>query len=704
MDKISSSVEDVGSVKKKIPYQLQKDGFGFVKLKPHSKIPFEKDWQDNPYSFTGIQSWIEQGGNYGILGGFGDLIIIDADTPEMSELVRARLPATFTIKTPRTGYHYYFICKDIKKKIILKKGGTHFGEIISSGSQVVGPGSIHPDTGTEYKVSNDVEIVLVSQEQVFSELVEYMPYDFPEGDAGNINILDVLSKANITTRKIGSQLTCGHPIHGSTNNNNFVVHPEKNVWHCFRCGTGGGVLSLIAVLEKIIDCSEATPGGLSGDKFTDTCRIAREKYGFKINRKAVDKTCHIKIANKILEDHTVISCARDFYEYGDGYYKRICDEKVQKWVKDLSGDDFRKYLADEVKYALQTDAYVEVDELNSTPLLNLKNGLFNIDGGTLSPHSPSVYSTIRLNVNYNPNARCDKWVKAVSEILDVDQGKIAALQEFFGLCLTKEVKYQKAMFMLGEGGNGKSVILFILENLIGEENRTAIALEMLGNPHYVANLHNKLVNISIETNAKSEVYDALFKAIVSGDTVEADPKFKPPFHFRPYCKLIYALNNMPRVNDKTIAFYRRLLILKFNRQFQGAGDNKNLKFDLLEELDGIFLWCLEGLKRLTERKDFAPTNEMLENVEEYRLENNNVLVFVEEECTVSPLGATSKADLYDGFKEWCVRSGNKPLSKKNFGTELKKQFSQIKDARTAEERSWEGISLVNPIIGIIKKW
>ncbi len=281
---------DMDMEKNKIPLQLQKNCFGFVKLKPRSKAPFEQDWQNRPYSFKDIEPWISQGANYGVLGGHSDLIVIDADTAVMSELIQSKFPATFTVKTPRSGHHFYFLCPDIKKKIVLKKDGEHFGEIISTGSQVVGPGSIHPDTGTAYEVMRDLEIAKITREEVFSELVEYIPADFPQKDneteISDLSVLDVLSKAGIETKPIGSQLVGGHPVHGSTNNNNFVVSPDKNVWHCFRCGSGGGAVALIAVLEKVIDCREAIPGGLRGDKFNETLKIAGEKYGFQIRRES----------------------------------------------------------------------------------------------------------------------------------------------------------------------------------------------------------------------------------------------------------------------------------------------------------------------------------------------------------------------------------------------------------------------------------
>ena len=298
-------------VKNKIPHQLQKGDFGFVKLKPRTKIPFEQDWQNKPYPCADIQAWIDQGGNYGVLGGCGELIVIDADAPEISSFVSTKLPPTFTVKTPGGGHHFYYFCKDIKKKIVLKKDAKHFGEVISCGSQVVGPGSIHPDTGTEYQIINNAEIAEVNRELIFSELVEYIPLDVPPQDPEtgieNISVVDILNKKAIQLHRVGDQLVCGHPVHGSTNNNNFVVHTDKNVWHCFRCQTGGGALSLIAVLEGIIQCHEAIAGGLRGDKFTETLRLAKDVYGFDVKVKPLNQAETILSEDKMFALETRIN-------------------------------------------------------------------------------------------------------------------------------------------------------------------------------------------------------------------------------------------------------------------------------------------------------------------------------------------------------------------------------------------------------------
>lgn len=139
-----------------LPKQLQNDLFGFVKLGKKSKIPFEKAWPKKPYSYIDIQKWISKGNNYGVMGGRGNLVIVDSDDATLSDLIYKELPETFTVKTSK-GNHFYYIVPIVDKKIILTKDGLHFGEIISHGSQVVGPNCKHP-SGIVYTVERDLPI------------------------------------------------------------------------------------------------------------------------------------------------------------------------------------------------------------------------------------------------------------------------------------------------------------------------------------------------------------------------------------------------------------------------------------------------------------------------------------------------------------------------------------------------------------------
>jgi len=401
-----------------------------------------------------------------------------------------------------------------------------------------------------------------------------------------------------------------------------------------------------------------------------------------------------EVADTILEKHRLINFADTYYEYRSGCYRSLFIEEVQKWIKDVCGAMFSASRLRNVLVALKTETFIKPDVINGIALLNVKNGLYDIDNMRLVPHSPDVYSINQLNVTYREDAECVIWQRSLDQIFENDKDRIGLLQEFFGCCLARENDYEKALFLFGEGANGKSVVLYVLEELIGKDNCSSIALEKFNDSHYIARLRDKLVNISLETNAKTNVYDNMFKAIVTGDTISADEKYGQPFQFKPYCKLLFSTNNMPRVGDKTEGYYRRLLILPFNRQFNKEERDPKLKQKIsASELDGIFLWALNGLKRLRERGYFKESASMQSIKDEYRKENNNVIIFVEERCVLDVQDDVNKDDLYQTYHDWCFESGYRPLGKITFGRELIRQYSAVNKGRSSLARTWKGIRL-----------
>jgi len=406
-----------------------------------------------------------------------------------------------------------------------------------------------------------------------------------------------------------------------------------------------------------------------------------------------EKINPVKIAERILRENRIIYCAESFYRYDAGCYRELDRTEVMKMIKLILGLEFSSWKAREVFASLEAEAFLKTDDLNATDLLNVRNGLLDLREFRLIPHTPDVYSSIQLSVNYNPDARCIRWEQMLWEVFRSDRYKVEALQEFFGLCLTRETKYEKSLFCLGEGANGKSVMLHVLQQLLGAENYSAVMLEQLQNFHYTADLFGKLANISLECNAKSSVYDSIFKAVVSGDPIQADAKYRKPFKFRPFCKLVFALNNMPRVDDKTDAFFRRILLIRFTRQFAEAEQDKNLKTKLEAELDGIFLWSLEGLRRLRERGHFNITEAMQAEVLNYRRQNNNALLFVEDACDFVSSSTVLKDRLYVAYRQWCEENGCHPLSKIHFGKDLLKQHPELEEHRDAHGRYWMNIQL-----------
>lgn len=276
-----------------IPKQLQNKDFRFILiatggLSPR-KRPLEVDWQNTnnyPYSDYKLNGYINEGKNYGVVCGYGNLAVIDADDPVIARLVETKLPPTFTIRTGSGGVHYYYIVPDLDRKIILKdKNDKHYGEIQWRGSQVIGPGSTHPN-GNKYTIAVDVGITEISKNQIESILQEYIKQEVPpkpysgENNYGYIDVSKICPTNNF--RQKGSELQGKHPVHGSSTGGNFCLNVEKGLWRCFRCNTGGGPITLIAMLNGLIKCSDAKPGCITPEIYQKVIQIAKEKYGIVI--------------------------------------------------------------------------------------------------------------------------------------------------------------------------------------------------------------------------------------------------------------------------------------------------------------------------------------------------------------------------------------------------------------------------------------
>ena len=163
-----------------IPTQLWNSEFRFLKLRKKGKEPNYdmKEWQKYNYKYnnTELLNHLINGGNYAIIGGYANLILIDADSKEISELAE-NMPTTFTVKTgspEEYKKHYFFITDKPMKAIRLSKEHIgDLGDIRSIGQYVVAPNSIHP-SGNKYHVIKDVPITEVTEAFVRSIFNKYI--------------------------------------------------------------------------------------------------------------------------------------------------------------------------------------------------------------------------------------------------------------------------------------------------------------------------------------------------------------------------------------------------------------------------------------------------------------------------------------------------------------------------------------------------
>ena len=336
----------------------------------------------------------------------------------------------------------------------------------------------------------------------------------------------------------------------------------------------------------------------------------------------------------------------------------------------------------------------DFDDFNRNPyLVNVRNGLLDIRDMSFNEHTPSYLSTVQLNVEYNPQVDCPQFKKFLNEVLDCKL--IPLVQEIVGYLLTTNTASQKAFVFWGPARTGKSTLLWVVEYLLlGKKNVSNIPWQEIGDKFKTAELLGKLANVFSDLPSKSIDDTGIFKVVTGEDYLMAEKKNKNPFKFKPFARLVFSCNELPRnYVDRTEGFYRRLIIVPFSRQIEKSKIDKSLKYKFQREKEGILNWALEGLKRLYENNFEFSENELTDGVKkEYKRENNNVISFVEECCELDGLFSCSRIELYESYKEFCVEAGLKALSQIKFNKELEGNFN-ITRSRSGKLRLWNGVRI-----------
>ena len=322
-------------------------------------------------------------------------------------------------------------------------------------------------------------------------------------------------------------------------------------------------------------------------------------------------------------------------------------------------------------------AKISVEKFNAQDGLCFLNCYLDLKDFTVYEHDKNRINTILLPYNYDLTIGCPVWLKSINEIFENDFNRIKCVQDFFGYCLTRQTEYHKALFCIGEGATGKSTVLDCLAEMVGDENVSVLSPRFYKDSMRITAIENKLVLMSHEIPKRLEDYEAEFRQIVCGQKLDVNKKYIAPYKFKPFCKIILAMNELPRIDDHTSAFYRRILPVEFNRQFLEEEQIRRLDLELKKEIPGILNWSLEGLKRLRERNGFFTDAYMKEHLEEIKFQNNPIAVYAEEKIRVEDGKEITKSEIYKDYNIWCGLNGHKATSSAKFSMEFYRIFKKV---------------------------
>jgi P4 family phage/plasmid primase-like protien len=288
------------------------------------------------------------------------------------------------------------------------------------------------------------------------------------------------------------------------------------------------------------------------------------------------------------------------------------------------------------------------------------NGLLDLTTGQLRPFAPDDHILAALPYAFKPGARSTVWENFLQSTVP---GCAAFLQEFAGLALTADTRYETALWLYGPPGAGKSTFLHALHVLLGDLCGTLDLAELLAGRFHPDRLAGKNLLTCAEPLAASLDQTARFNALVSGDEFTLQPRYRPAQVVQSGAKLAWAFTTLPRVPNPDSPLFRRVRIVPFPAVPEAMQD-PSLKARLAAEGPALLNWALAGLQRLSARGRFDLPPAIVAATAAFRHDNDLPAQFIEDRYVRDPAGRVQAGPFYLDYKKWCQACGYPPADAK----------------------------------------
>ena len=397
-----------------------------------------------------------------------------------------------------------------------------------------------------------------------------------------------------------------------------------------------------------------------------------------------NKFLHDSFANWMINQHHIKRINGQLHVYKDGIY---CDG--YRNIEFLMLKAYPQMRDTQRKEVLK---YIEVMCTDNTPmadanLIAFKNGIYNIATDTLSPFSPDVVITNQIPWNYNPSAYSEIADKTLNKMACQDNEIRQLLDECIGYCFYRRNELSVSMFLTGEKANGKSTFLQMVQDMLGTQNISTLGLDELDERFSVATMFGKLANIGDDISDEFLFGKSIahFKKIVSGNMVKAENKGQDPFFYKPFVKLIFSANQIPRMKDRTGAVLRRMVIIPFNATFKKTDPDYDpyiaWKLKDAAVMEYLVKVGVDGLKRILENHSFTQSSKVDAEIKEYTEYNNPILLFLSETEEDEIINQETKL-VHSQYEIFCDDNGFQSMGLVTFSKEINRQL----DCQTVTKR------------------
>lgn len=660
-----------------IPKQLQNDEYKFILIAKKNKIPLELEWQNtNNYYFDSekVVEHLKNGGNYGVICG-GGLIVMDADTPEFNEIVKKNFPETYTVKTSK-GHHYYFETRGFEKKKVLKDGSNHLGEIQSTGSFVVGANCIHP-TGVSYELVKDIPISKIDSEKINEVLGKFYSSD-------RIN-------KEVITKGTGSGLRNDSMFKLACSFREKDLTPEECLTTLIGINQKNSPPLPERELQMVVDSaykyekkSKPKNGSLKLDNYVDNVELFYEKHPFFFDKGNIWWLWNKKdLKYEMIDEVDILNEIDDQLNF---YGQAITNKFRGNYLNAFKSVGRRRIPMSIKKTWVQ-----------------FKNGIYDFETSEIIEPSPDYFSCNVIPWNIGELEDTPIMDKIFEEW--VGKEKQQMLYEIIAFCMIPDYPLQKIFAFIGGGSNGKSCYLNLLKKCIGQDNCCSVELERLVKTFGTANLYKKLVCLMGETNFDKIDKTGKIKSLSGNDLMDFEFKGKNIFSDTNYAKLIIATNSLPTSSDKTRGFYRRWVVIPFEKTFS---EKKDILASIPEqEYSNLCKKCLRLLRKITQERCFTGEVSVEEKQKEYEKHSNPMLHFIKENCKIDPNAQVPSFEFYDRLCTYLQQRGKRVMSKKEVTLLMDEEGFEVKtiwvDNDKGETKQWKhyiGIDFVTDVTDV----
>jgi len=385
---------------------------------------------------------------------------------------------------------------------------------------------------------------------------------------------------------------------------------------------------------------------------------------------------------KILTDKVVENMKNEKLFLADGVDQEDMEKYRYRHWKDSRNHNKKVNMMKECEHLLPVTNETFDNDFN---LFNVQNGFINLIKGQLSEHERNNYFTKISNVEYTDKADCPKWDEFLDDIFLGNQELVKFIQRAVGYSLSGHTSEQVLFVLYGNGRNGKSVFLDILNEVFGNYATNIQPQAIMASKNNsdaspeIAKLDGARLVTTTEPNEGERFDEGLLKQLTGGDRVSARKLYENEFEFTPQFKLWMATNHKPYVRGRDEGIWRRFVIIPFDKQIPIHEIDRDLTKKLRRELPAIMRWCVDGFLEW-QRIGLSEPAIIKEQRDEYRVEMDSTEAFIEECCNVDDTKYVKTSELFKAYDYWAKENNQYRMSNKKFRSEMEKKFNTKKSS------------------------